>query len=114
MSDDELAAAADAPVEVVPALRCARNLVEAAEYARLVLEPEPVPVDASETLQRFAELYANGTSDPKEVLRELKAVGGDLRALRLALTGRERGPAPAAVLASIPREEALRRVVAAL
>jgi hypothetical protein len=114
MPDEELAAAAGAPVEVVPALRSARNLQEAREYARIVLEPEPARVDAPETLNRFSELYAHGTSDPKEVLRELKAVGGDLRALRLALTGRERGPELAAVLASIPREEALRRVGAAL
>ena len=114
MPDEELAAAAGAPVEAVPALRGARNLEEAREYARMVLEPEPAQVDAPETLVRFGELYANGASDPKEVLRELKAVGGDLRALRLALTGRERGPELAAVLASIPREEALRRAGAAL
>ena len=40
MPDEELAAAAGAPIEVVPALRGARSLVEAREYARLVLEPE--------------------------------------------------------------------------
>ena len=42
MPDEELAAAAEAPVEVVPALRGARSLVEAREYAQLVLEPQPV------------------------------------------------------------------------
>jgi tRNA synthetases class I (E and Q), catalytic domain/Anticodon binding domain len=114
MSDEELAAAAGVPVEVVPAARGARNLVEAREFARIVLEPEPVEVDAAETLERFSELYANGTIDPKAVLRELKAVGGDLRALRLALTGRERGPELWTVLAALPRDEALRRVRAAL
>ena len=114
MSDEELAAAAGVPVEVVPALRGARNLVEAREFARVVLEPEPAEVKAPETLERFSELYANGTIDPKVVLRELKAVGGDLRALRLALTGRERGPELWAVLAALPRDEALRRVRAAL
>ena len=36
LPDDELAAAADAPCEVVPALRGARTLVEARAYARLV------------------------------------------------------------------------------
>ena len=58
MPDDELAAAADAPVDVVPALRGARTLVEAREYARLVLEPQPVALDAEAvpTLERFAEL----------------------------------------------------------
>jgi glutamyl-tRNA synthetase len=113
-ADEELGAAAGAPVEVVPALRGARNFLEAREYARILLEPEPAQVDAPETLVRFAELYRNGRSDPKEVLRELKAVGGDLHALRLALTGRERGPELGAILASLPREEALRRVRAAL
>ena len=114
MSDEELAAAAGVPAEVVPAARGARNLVEAREFARIVLEPEPAEVDAAETLERFSELYANGTIDPKAVLRELKAVGGDLRALRLALTGRERGPELWTVLAALPRDEALRRVRAAL
>jgi glutamyl-tRNA synthetase len=114
MPDEELALAAGASTDLVPALRGARNLVEAREFARIVLEPEPSPVQAPETLERFSELYANGTIDPKEVLRELKAVGGDLRALRLALTGRERGPELWTVLAALPREEALRRVRAAL
>ena len=48
------------------------------------------------------------------MIRELKAVGGDLRALRLALTGRDRGPELWAVLRALPRDEALRRVAAAL
>lgn len=113
MADEDLAAAAGAPVETAPALRGARNLVEAREFARIVLEPEPAEVEAPETFRRFAELYANG-AEPKAVLRELKAVGGDLRALRLALTGRERGPELWTVLAALPREEALRRVRAAL
>jgi glutamyl-tRNA synthetase len=114
MPDGELAAGAGAPVEVVPALRGARNLVEAREYARIVIDPEPAQVSAPETFERFGELYANGTIEPKDVLRELKAVGGDLHALRLALTGRERGPELWAILAALPRDEALRRVGAAL
>src|SRR5580765_1074925 len=115
MSDEELAAAADAPIEVVPALRGARDLAEAHDYARQVLEPEPVSLgeDARPTLERFKELNANGAG-AKDVVRELKAVGGDLRMLRLALTGRERGPELSAILAALPREETLRRVDAAL
>ena len=115
MSDEELAAAADAPVEVVPALRGARDLVEAHDYARQVLEPEPVSLgeEARPTLERFKELNANGAG-AKDVVRELKAVGGDLRALRLALTGRERGPELWAIVAALPREETLRRIDAAL
>jgi glutamyl-tRNA synthetase len=109
MSDDELAAAADAPAEVVPALRGARDLNEAREYARHVLEPDAVVVDAPETLARFRELVEGGL-DARSIVRELKAVGGDLKSVRLALTGRDRGPELAAVIAALPREELLRRV----
>ena len=115
MSDEALAAAAEAPLEVVPALRGARDLVEAREYARQVLEPEPVSLgeDARPTLERFRELRSNG-GGAKEIVRELKAVGGNLKVLRLALTGRERGPELWAIVAALPAEEALRRVDAAL
>jgi glutamyl-tRNA synthetase len=111
MSDEELAAVAGAPPSYVPALRGARDLNEVKEYARMLSSPEPVRVPATKTLERFKEL-ADG--DPRTVVRELKAVGGDLRALRLALTGRDRGPELAAILAALPKEEALRRVDHAL
>jgi glutamyl-tRNA synthetase len=115
LPDEELARRVGAPVDLIPALRGARDLNEAREYARLVLEPEPVSLgeDARPTLDRFRELHANGAG-AKEIVRELKAVGGDLRALRLALTGRERGPELWAVIAALSRDEALRRVDAAL
>jgi glutamyl-tRNA synthetase len=108
MGDDELAARVGVPASVAPVLRGARDLREAREYARHVLEPEPVPVDAPETLERFRELVEGGL-DPRSVVRELKAVGGNLKAVRLALTGRERGPELAAVIAALPPEELLRR-----
>jgi glutamyl/glutaminyl-tRNA synthetase len=117
MTDEELAAAADAPVELVPALRGARDLVEAREYAQAILTPpQPVKVDAPETLERFRELVerTNGSLDARSIVRELKAVGGNLRALRVALTGRERGPELWAVIAALPRDETLRRIDAAL
>lgn len=117
MSDEELAARADAPLEVVPALRGARDLNEAHDYAQAILEtPAPIKVDAPETLERFRELVerANGGLDARAVVRELKAVGGNLKALRLALTGQERGPELWAVIAALPRDEALRRIDAAL
>jgi len=117
MSDEELAERADAPVEVAPALRGARDLEEAHAYAQAILTPpKPVQVDSPETLERFKELLdrSNGTADAHALVRELKAVGGNLRALRLALTGQERGPELWAVIAAIPRDEALRRVDAAL
>jgi glutamyl/glutaminyl-tRNA synthetase len=117
MSDEELAAAADAPLEVVPALRGARDLNEAREYARAILTPPPpAKVDAPETLERFRELLerSNGNVDARALVRELKAVGGNLRALRVALTGSERGPELWTVIAALPRDEALRRIDAAL
>jgi glutamyl/glutaminyl-tRNA synthetase len=117
MSDDELAAHAGAPAEVVPALRGARDLNEAREYAQSILTaPPPVKVDAPETLERFRELLerSNGGVDARALVRELKAVGGNLRALRLALTGQERGPELWAVIAALPRDETLRRIDAAL
>jgi glutamyl-tRNA synthetase len=115
MEDEELARRVGAPVELVPALRGARDLLEAREFASIVLEPEGVALgdDARPTLERFKELRRNGGS-AKDIVRELKAVGGDLRALRLALTGRERGPELWAVIAALPSDEALRRVDAAL
>jgi len=117
LPDDELARRVDAPVETVPALRGARDLNEAREYAEaLETAPEPTRTDAPETLLRFKELVerSNGTADARALVRELKAVGGDLRALRRALTGRDRGPELWTVIAALPREEALRRIDAAL
>jgi glutamyl/glutaminyl-tRNA synthetase len=115
MSAEELAERAGAPIELVPALRGARDLNEARDYARLIQSPEHVQVSntARPTLERFRELeLANG--DGHMVVRELKAVGGDLKALRLALTGRDRGPELATIIDALPRDEALRRVDAAL
>jgi glutamyl-tRNA synthetase len=115
MSDEELAGRVGVPRTTVPALRGARDLVEARTYADQILTPpKPVRVSADRTLQRFRELVAVNGIDPKTIVRELKAVGGDLRALRLALTGRERGPELWAVIAALDREEALRRIDAAL
>jgi glutamyl/glutaminyl-tRNA synthetase len=121
MSDEELAGLSGAPVEVVPALRGARTLVEVRQYARLVLAPEPVTLeaDAAPTLARFVELRLGSPErlapeDARAIVRELKATGGDLRSLRRALTGAERGPELAAVLAAIPRDEAVARASGAM
>ena len=112
MTEEELAERVGVPTSAVPVARGARDLHEARDYADQVLEvPPPAPSDSPETLERFREL-AGG--DPRAVVRELKAVGGNLRALRLALTGRDRGPELAAILAALSREEALRRVDQAL
>jgi glutamyl-tRNA synthetase len=112
MPDEELAERVGAPLELVPALRGARDLNEARDYARAILEPAAAHVDAPETLERFRELLERN-GDARAVVRELKAVGGDLRSLRLALTGRDRGPELWTVIAALPTEELLRRVDAA-
>jgi glutamyl-tRNA synthetase len=113
LADEELAARVGAPASLAPVLRGARDLAEAREYAALVLEQPRTEVDAPETFARARELAAAGV-EPRALVRELKSVGGDLKALRLALTGRERGPELWAVVAALPREELLRRIEARL
>jgi glutamyl/glutaminyl-tRNA synthetase len=120
MSDEALAAAVDAPLEVAPVLRGARSLVEAREYARAVTHPAAadLPGTAAPTLERFAELRRDApdrlsTDESRVIVRELKAVGGDLRSLRLALTGAETGPELAAVVSALSRDEALARAARA-
>jgi glutamyl/glutaminyl-tRNA synthetase len=115
LSDEELANRAGAPVEYAPALRGARDLNEAQALARLVsAAPEPQPSRAPDTLARFAALRADAP-DPLDLdgadalLTALRKDGADLRALRLALTGEERGPELRAVLVALPRDEAVRR-----
>ena len=49
--------------------------------------------------------------EAKTIVRELKAVGGNLRAVRVALTGRRAGPELWAVSRALPRDEALRRAL---
>jgi glutamyl/glutaminyl-tRNA synthetase len=115
LPDDELARRAGAPAELATALRGARTLVEARAIAAQLLEPAPatLPDGARPTLERLAELVERAPvldeQGSRAVLRELKAVGGDLKSVRLALTGAGRGPELWTVLAALPREELLRR-----
>ncbi|HXV33540.1 MAG TPA: glutamate--tRNA ligase family protein [Gaiellaceae bacterium] len=115
LSDEELAARSGADARLGPALRGARDLVEARSVAeQLARRPAPEPSASPATLSRFRELREGAPDDldkeaAKTIIRELKAVGGDLRALRLALTGAERGPELWAVLVALPRDEALIR-----
>jgi hypothetical protein len=113
LTDEDLARRVGVPVSAAPVLRGARDLAEARDYAMLVLEAPEIAVEAPETLTRARELAGAGV-EPRALLRELKAVGGDLRALRLALTGRERGPELWAVVAALPEDELLRRIDAQL
>ncbi len=118
MSDAELAERVGAPASFAPALRGARDLNEARAIAHSLLTPPSNTVlqGDRETLERFRELFerSNGNLDPRELLRELKAVGGNLRSLRMALTGAERGPELWTVIAALSRDETLRRIDAAL
>ena len=87
-----------------------------ASTPQLVLDPQPAALgeDARPTLERFGELRTPAPErlsldEGKAIVRELKAVGGDLHVLRLALTGADRGPELGAVLAALSRDEALVR-----
>jgi len=117
LTDEDLAARAAVPVEAAPLMRGAHDLVEARRLALSVLDgPGDSPRDASETLIRFAELLEPmpetlSKDEAKALIRELKAVGGSLKALRVALTGAERGPELWAVLRALPRDEAMRRAL---
>jgi len=117
LDDEELAARAGVPVEAAPLMRGAHDLVESRRLALSVLDdPGDSPHESPETLARFAELRESlpevlSKDEAKAVIRELKAVGGSLRALRVALTGAERGPELWAVVRALPRDEALRRAL---
>jgi glutamyl/glutaminyl-tRNA synthetase len=117
LDDAQLASRAGVPVEAAALMRGAHDLVEARRLAQSVLEPPSVESTQSpETLERFVELRRPlpdviSKEEAKTVIRELKAVGGKLRALRAALTGAERGPELWAVLRALPRDEALRRAL---
>jgi glutamyl/glutaminyl-tRNA synthetase len=119
LSDEDLAERAGIPVAAAPLARGAHDLAEARALALTVLDPPPAvsapPEEARLTLERFAELRARwperlDKDSARAILRELKAVGGNLRMLRVALTGRDHGPELWAVLHALPRDEALRRV----
>jgi len=120
LPDRELADRLALPIEVVPALRGARDLVEASELAASILTPPTVKlVEERPTLERFRELRESSperldAAAARELVRELKAVGGHLRAVRTALTGRQSGPELWSVIAALPRAETLARIDASV
>ena len=100
---------------MAPALHGAHTLVEAAELVACVLDAP----DERSTLPELAELRQGlpehlDEMQARELVDELRRRGITLRSARLALTGRTTGPELWAVLAALPRGEALRRVDAAL
>ena len=90
LPDEELAARAGIPVEAAPLLRGAHDLVEARALAASVLDPPDdrllAAAQSATTLERFVELRSplararSTRTRRRAILRELKAVGGDLRA----------------------------------
>jgi hypothetical protein len=94
---------------MVPALRGAHTLAEAGDLVACVTEP-PLQHSLPE-LATIRERYPDRLSeqDARALVDELRSAGVPLREARMALTGRERGPELWAVLAALPRDEAIRR-----
>jgi len=95
---------------MAPALHGAHTLVEAAELVACVLDAP----DERSTLPELAELRQGlpehlDEMQARELVDELRRRGIPLRSARLALTGRTTGPELWAVLAALPRDEAVRR-----
>ncbi len=101
---------ASAVEAMAPALHGAHTLVEAAELVACVLDAP----DERSTLPELAELRPElpehlDEMQAREPVDELRRRGIPLRSARLALTGRTTGPELWAVLAALPRDEAVRR-----
>ena len=62
LSDEELTARVGAPVELAPALRGARDLNEARDYAASILEPEPVTLGEEARPPSSGSLSSPGAS----------------------------------------------------
>jgi len=101
---------AAAVAAMAPALRGAHTLAEAADLVACVLD---APSERA-TLPELAELRSELPEHLDEMqarafVDELRRRGIPLRSARLALTGRTTGPELWAVLAALPRDEAVRR-----
>jgi hypothetical protein len=119
LPDAELARRAGVDAALGPALRGARDLLEARDLAELVTRrPEPEPSRSPETVVAFREARAQAgeldEASAHELVAGLRAGDADLQALRLALTGEARGPELWALLLALPLDEALARADAAL
>jgi glutamyl-tRNA synthetase len=94
---------------LAPALRGVHTLAEAGDLvASVVLPPEPRPLpELAAVRERYPDRLTE--AEARDLVEELRRREIPLRRARLALTGRERGPELWAVLAAIPRGEAIRR-----
>ena len=79
MSDDDLATAAGAPLDLARALRGARTLVEAREITQQILEPAAVSLgdDARSTIERFVELREGGGDTARRGRRASDRAGAE-------------------------------------
>ena len=120
-ADEELAGALGVPARGRPG--CARRARPGRGARACALDPGAARRSRSRRSGRHSSASASSAAAratgldaeaAKAIVRELKAVGGNLRAVRRALTGRESGPELWAVIAALPRDETLRRVDAAL
>jgi hypothetical protein len=94
---------------LAPALRGVHTLAEAGDLVACVVQPP-----ARHSLPELAAVrsrYPDQLSEQqaRDLVDELRHAGVPLREARMTLTGRERGPELWAVLAALPRDEAMRR-----
>ena len=94
---------------LAPALRGAHTLAEAGDLVACV-----AVAPSRHALPELASIRASypdhlSEQDARRLVDELRGAGVPLREARMSLTGRERGPELWAVLAALPREEAIRR-----
>jgi glutamyl-tRNA synthetase len=95
---------------LAPALRGVHTLRDAAALVASVLEPparSPLP-ELAAVRERYPDRLLS-EEQARALVAELRERGVPLRQARVALTGRDRGPELWAVLAAIPRDEAIRR-----
>ena len=118
MPDDELAAAADAPLELARALRGARTLVEAREMARAILSPDAggagrrgtTDARAVRRVPRRGARRRSTRSERERSCASSRPSEATCGSLRLALTGPSAGPSCGRSSPPLPADEALARV----
>jgi glutamyl-tRNA synthetase len=101
--------APDQVAALEPALRGVHTLAEAGDLVGAVVRPparHPVPALAA-IRRRYPDRLSE--ADARALVEELRSSRVPLREARVSLTGRERGPELWAVLAALPRDEAIRR-----
>ena len=93
-----------------PALRGVHTLAEAVDLVACVTERAGASTRCPSWRRSAAATRSSCREhEARALVDELRRAGVPLREARLALTGRERGPELWAVLAALPRDEAIRR-----